>query len=200
MTTETTGTLPTQVTQNIRNRRTVKPKQLSDRPVDEAIVREMLENANWAPTHGMTEPWRFTVFTGTARAEVANLLAAAYPEVTPAEKFNPKKLDSMKTNPLRAPVLIAIGMKRQESGKIPELDEVQAVACAVQNMYLTAAAHGLGAFWSSNAAVCSDQMKAFVGLGEQDRMLGLFYVGYPSGEWPTGNRTPIDDKVEWRSE
>ena len=105
----------------------------------------------------------------------------------------------MRTNPLRAPVLISIGMKRQESGKISELDEVQAVACAVQNMHLTAAAYGLGAFWSSNVAVCSDLMKRFIGLGEDDRVLGLLYVGYPEDGWPEGQRTPIADKVEWRT-
>lgn len=188
------------ITQNIRNRRTVKPKLLSDRPIDEAIIREMLENANWAPSHGMTEPWRFTVFTGDARAKLAALMAEAYQAVTPPEKFKPNKLESMATNPLRAPVLITIGMKRQEGGKISEVDEIQAVACAVQNMHLTATAHGLGAFWSSNAAVCSDQVREFVGLGENDRMLGLFYVGYPAGDWPTGERTPIDDKLQWRTE
>ncbi len=91
------------VTNNIRNRRTFKPKLLADRAVDEVIIREMLENANWAPTHGMTEPWRFTVFTGDARAKVADLLSTTYEAVTPAEKFKANKLESMKTNPLRAP-------------------------------------------------------------------------------------------------
>lgn len=168
--------------------------------MDESLIREMLENANWAPTHGLTEPWRFTVFTGEARAKVAQVLVAAYEEVTPPEAFKPAKLESMRTNPLRAPVLISIGMKRQESGKISELDEIQAVACAVQNMHLTATAHGLGGFWSSNAAVCSDQMKTFVGLEEQDRVLGLFYVGYPLAGWPEGTRTSVDKKVDWRTE
>lgn len=181
----------------IATRRTIKPKLLSDRPIADSIVSDMLENANWAPTHGLTEPWRFTVFAGSARQKVANVLAEAYVEVTPEDKFKPAKLESLKTNPLRAPVLISIGMKRQDSEKISELDEVQAVACAVQNMHLTATAHGLGAFWSSNAAVCSDRMKAFIGLDSRDRVLGLFYVGYPSGDWPTGKRTPIADKVVW---
>ena len=99
-----------------------------------------------------------------------------------------------------APVVIVIGMKRQESQKIPELDELQAVACAVQNMHLTAAAHGLGAFWSTNVAAVSDLMRDFVGLGEKDRALGLFYLGYPDCEWPSSQRRPVEDKVRWVSE
>ena len=103
----------------------------------------------------------------------------------------------MKRNATLAPVVIVIGMKRQPSGKIAELDEIQAVACAVQNMHLTATAHGIGGFWSSNAAATSDQMRDYVGLSGEDRALGLFYLGYPSQDWPVGKRQPISDKVRW---
>jgi nitroreductase len=77
---------------------------------------------------------------------------------------------------------------------------MQAVACAVQNMHLTAAAHGLGGFWSTNPAAISDQMRQFVGLDENDRALGLFYLGYPAGDWPTSSRGSIDEKVTWHTE
>ena len=89
-------------------------------------------------------------------------------------------------------------MKRQPSQKIPEVEEIEAVACAVQNLHLSAAAFGLGGFWSSNAAVCSDAMRDFLQLDPHDRVLGLFYLGYPSGSWPTSTRTPIEDKVCWQ--
>jgi nitroreductase len=80
------------------------------------------------------------------------------------------------------------------------LDEIMAVACAVQNMHLTAAANGLGGFWSTNVAAISDAMRDFVGLDAKDRALGLFYVGYPAGDWPACERGPIDEKVEWKRE
>ena len=54
-----------------------------------------------------------------------------------------------------------------------------------------------GAFWSSNPSVCSRHVKTFLRLGEKDRVLGLFYLGYPAVDWPQGSRTPIDDKIEW---
>lgn len=184
----------------IRRRRTIKPKQLADVDVDESIIREMLENANWAPTHGMTQPWRFMVFSGEARARLGQFLAETYEQVSKPQKFKPAKKDSLKVNPTLAPYVILICMKRQESEKIPEIEEVQAVACAVQNMHLTAAAHGLGGFWSSNVAVTSDAMRDHVDLGKNDRVLGLFYVGYPAVDWPEGERDSIDDKVRWISQ
>jgi nitroreductase len=188
---------PESISNVIRYRRTIKPKQFSDRAVDDGIIQEMLENANWAPTHGMTEPWRLSVFTGQARRRLGEFLAATYKAITPPEAFKPNKYEGMSRNALLAPVVIALGMKRQEIEKISELDEIQAVACAVQNMHLTAAAHGLGGFWSTNAAAVSEAMRDFLGLGPRDRALGLFYVGYPACDWPSSDRQPIDGKVRW---
>lgn len=186
-----------EITGVIRNRRTVKPKEFSDREIEPEILHQILENANWAPTHGMTEPWRFSVFTGDARHHLADFLASTYKEVTSAESFRVNKYEGMKKNATLAAAVIAIGMKRQASGKIPELDEIEAVACAVQNMHLTATVFGIGGFWSSNVAATSDQMRDYIGLAENDRALGLFYLGYPAGDWPTGTRQPIADKVRW---
>jgi nitroreductase len=186
-----------EITQVIRRRRTVKPKEFSDQSIPRKIVDEILENANWAPTHGMTEPWRFSVFTGDARSKLAEFLASTYQVVTTPETFRQNKYEGMKRNATLAPVVIVIGMKRQPSKKIAELDEIQAVACAVQNMHLTAAAHGIGAFWSSNAAATSDQMRDYVGLSGDDRALGLFYLGYPSHDWPSGKRQPVSEKIRW---
>ena len=188
---------PDQLALLIRHRRTIKPKMMSDEPVDDAIIHEMLENANWAPTHGMTEPWRFQVFTGDARGRLAKFLASTYEQLVPPESFKQKKYDSLLANPLRAAVVIAIGMKRQEIEKISALDEIQAVACAVQNMHLTAAAHGLGAFWSTNVAAVSNQLRDLIGLGPKDRAIGLFYVGHPAAGWPESTRQSIDEKVQW---
>lgn len=186
-----------QITEIIRRRRTVKPKEFSDREIEPGIIETILENANWAPTHGMTEPWRFTVFTGDTRNELAEFLASTYKEVTSPDSFRSNKYEGMKTNATLAPVVIAIGMKRQPSEKITELDEIQAVACAVQNMHLTAAAYGIGGFWSSNVAATSDHMRDYMGLEGKDRALGLFYLGYPKGDWPESTRRPISDKVSW---
>ncbi len=188
------------VSQAIRRRRTVKPKHFSDRPIEESIVDELLENANWAPTHGMTQPWRFTVFTGRARKHLAEFLAATYREITPPDDFKPSKYEGMSKNATLAPVVIAIAMKRQESEKISELDELLAVACAVQNMHLTAAAYGLGGFWSTNVAAVADKMRDYLGLGERDRAMGLFYLGYPACPWPTSTRSPVAEKVTWRGD
>lgn len=49
----------------IKNRRPVFPDQfVAGKKVEDTIIEKILVNATWAPNHGMTEPWHFTVFTG----------------------------------------------------------------------------------------------------------------------------------------
>ncbi len=185
----------------IRNRRSIKPAQMdSGREVPRELLDALFENANWAPTHGFTEPWRFKVFRGESRQGLAEQLQALYRQEVPEGEFRQDKFDKLGRNPLLAPVVVAICMARGDNPKIPELEEIEAVACAVQNMHLTASAAGLGAFWSSPPILGCDGMREFLGLRAADRCLGLFYLGWlREGEnWPEGVRRPAADKVEWR--
>ncbi|MFT5411314.1 MAG: nitroreductase, partial [Verrucomicrobiales bacterium] len=56
----------------IRSRRTWKPENMNpQREVPQALLDTLFENANWAPTHGLTEPWRFKIYRGAAREGLA---------------------------------------------------------------------------------------------------------------------------------
>jgi nitroreductase len=187
-----------QINQLIASRRSLYPGVYSGERVDDQIIAQMLSNANWAPTHGLTEPWRFRVFTGEGLKRLALFQSELYKEVTEAEgTFDEKKYTKLASKPLLASHIISIGMKRDEREKIPEIEEIEAVACAVQNMYLTATAYQVGCYWGSGGVTYMDQAKSFFGLGEKDKLLGFLYVGKPKIEWPDGRRNPIDEKVEW---
>ncbi len=184
----------------IRKRRTIKPPMMSDRPVAQADLDAILENANWAPTHGKTEPWRFRIYRAeSARAKLADGLAALYETALAPEEQKEGKADKLRKMARLAPVVILVWMKRQTIEKIRELEEIEAVACAVQNMHLTAAARGLGAFWSTPPFIYRPQMNEWLGIGEKDRCLGIFYLGHPaeSEPWPEGGRRGIARKVEY---
>lgn len=190
---------PAALDEIIRNRRTIKPPMMSDQAVDEEDLRAILENANWAPNHGMTEPWRFKIYRGAARAELAEAMAALYERVIPPESQKPGKAEKMREMPMRAPVVVVVWMERQADARIAEIEEVEAVACAVQNMALTATARGLGAFWSTPPFIYEPAMNEWLGIAEKDRCLGIFYLGHPDASTPAarGRRRPIEDKIEW---
>lgn len=183
----------------IRQRRTVKPVQFSDQPVPDAVIWALLEAARWAPSHGLTEPWRFQVFTGDARARLGQWFADSYRARTPADRFDEKRAALLGSVPGMAPCVMAIVMARQAEQKIPEVEELAAVACAVQNMQLLAAAQGLGSFWQTGEHTYDPATAGFLDLAPNERCLGFFYVGHPKAPVPDMRRAPIAEKVRWHT-
>ncbi len=185
-----------EITTIIRDRRTIYPEFFSDRMVHREQIELMLNNAIWAPTHGLTQPWRFRVFSGDSRARLADFLSSTYKKIA-GDEVNEKKVARFETRPLRASAVIAIGMSPDPTNKIPEIEEIESVACAIQNMHLTATAQGLAFFWSSPKFLYSGDYNNFLGFQPIDKALGLIYIGYPDGDWPKGQRRPIEYTTEW---
>lgn len=189
-----------EITDLIRSRRTIFPEQYSSRKVHKEQIELIINNALWAPNHGNTQPWRFHVFTDEGLPKLSDFLGKTYLELTPKEQQNEMKLAKMISRPLRSSVVIAVSMAKQPESKIMELEEIEAVACAVQNMYLTCTAYGLGGFWATPKLIYDQKMNEFLGLQEQDKCLGLFYIGYPEIEWPKAHRKPLEYVTKWISE
>lgn len=181
-----------EINEIIRNRRTIFPEQFSQRKVHKEIILNLLENARWAPNHGMTQPWYFKIFFGEGIKKFIEFHSQKL-----SEKFTNEKFEKLKGRAERASAIIAIGMRRQISEKIPEIEEVEAVACAVQNMFLSATAYGIAFYWGTGGLTYTEEMKKFIGLNEKDKCLGLIFLGYPSVEWPKGQRRPVEYFTEW---
>lgn len=186
-----------EVNELIRSRRTIYPEQFTTRKVQKEQLEVILNNAQWAPTHGNTQPWRFKVFIEEGREKLSDFLGKTYLELTPKEMQDDAKLAKMMSRPMLASVIIAVCMERQPEEKIQEIEEIEAVACAIQNMHLSCTAYGLGGFWATPKLIYSKEMNAFLDLGEKDKCLGLFYIGYPSIEWPKAHRKPLEYTTEW---
>ncbi|MDJ0366418.1 nitroreductase [Hymenobacter sp. H14-R3] len=190
---------PQQFNELIRTRRSVFVPQFEPgKIIPDDIIWQLLENANWAPTHKRTEPWRFTVFTGAGLHKLADFQATLYKE-TAGFKFNESKYEKLRALPPQCSHIIALGMARSPGGP-PEIEEVEAVACAVQNLALSAHAYGLGGFWSSGGVTYTEAAKAFFGLGPEDKLLGFFNLGYVRTPGSAGKRGPVQAKTRWVAE
>ena len=191
-----------EITDLIKDRRTIYPEQFSDRKVHKEQVEVLLNNAIWAPSHGLTQPWTFKVFLEEGRQKLSDFLSNLYKEKMSDEDFSELKFNKLKNRPLMSGAIIAVSLKRDPESRIREVEEIEAVACAVQNMYLTCTAWGLGGFWSTPGLMYTPEMNEFLGLEGEDKCLALFYVGYPKAdfEWPKGHRKPIEYFTEWVSE
>ena len=184
----------------IESRRSVYQQQYTSERVDDAIVKKILSNANWAPTHKLTEPWRFMVFTGDGLKKLASFQAELYKKVTTADgTFKEDRFQNLLTKPMLSSHIIAVCMKRDEKKSVPEIEEIGAVFCAIENMYLTATAYGIGCYLSTGGVTYFEEAKEFFGLAKEDKLIGFFHLGMSRIELPKGKRKPIEDKVVWVS-
>ena len=184
----------------IRSRRSTKPRLFNGKKIDDKLIWQILENSNWAPNHGLTQPWKYKVFSNLGLEKLADFQADWYQKNTSKDKFKPDKYERMKTNILKSSHVIVICMERQESAKIPEIEEIEAVACSVQNMALTAAAYEICSFWGSGGLTYTEELKQFLGLKEKDKCLGYLYLGYSDTPSTQSRRNPIEQRVEWITE
>jgi nitroreductase len=191
-----------EISKLIAHRRSIKPALMdAEREISRDLWEALFEAANWAPNHGLTEPWRFQVYSGDARQKVATALQTAYKADTPEGEFRPEKFEKMGKNPFLANSVVSIVMKRDPNGKIPEIEEVEAVACAVQNLHLLASSVGLGVFWSSPAVSYGETFAKALELECDEKCLGVLYVGWPKEglEWPGSKRSAALAKVRFHS-
>jgi len=185
----------------IRNRRSMYPGSYSEETVPEEIINEILENANWAPTHKLTQPWRFVVFTGEGLKTLAKKQADVYKESTELSgTFDQGVYDMLLSKPLKASHVIAIIMKRDNQERVPEIEEIASVSAAVQNMYLTACYYELGCYWGTSGITYFKKTHQLFNLEENDRFMGFFFIGKLNREYPEGKRDSIEDKVQWVKE
>jgi nitroreductase len=188
--------LPTQVNELIRKRRSIFPKSYIQKPIPKEIIEQILENANWAPTHKLTEPWRFKIFRGDALEQLGIKLSEVYKANTPAEKFSEMKFNKTQKKAAQSDTMIAICMQRDPKESIPEWEEIASVGAAVQNMYLTCTAYNIGCYWSSPGTI--KYLNEYLGLKKGEKCLGFLYMGYHEMPEIKGMRRSIKEKIEWK--
>nr|WP_315222717.1 nitroreductase [uncultured Flavobacterium sp.] len=185
------------ISKNIRKRRSVFANDFIKKELPEKLLEEILINATWAPTHKMTEPWRFIVFRGKYLKEYGQYMAHYckdfYDELSAEAKK--EKLNYLANYPLNAACLIGVIMVRNTKIDLPEWEEIAAISSAVQNIALTCTAHKIGSYWSTKQ-VALDYVAQF-GLAANEKSLGLLYLGYYPENLKSSSkkRTPLSKKV-----
>jgi len=181
------------INEAIRARRSVYPAQFIDKPIPKEIIKTLLINANHAPTHRLTEPWRFKVFVGAGKTNLGHFLANKYLEITPEAIEG--KAEKIKKNCEKAGVVIAIILHRDLQERVPEWEENASVAMSVQNMWLALDQYELGGYWSSPGL--TQYLGEHVNLKENEKCIGFFYIGACEPLERIVKKGPIEEKVEW---
>lgn len=182
----------------ITERRSIKPTEFNGSKIEKAQIESLLAMADWAPTHGLTEPWRFVIMANEAVNRFCMDHARMYKENTSPENFKQVSYDKFLTQGEKASHIIAVFSSRGERAGILVQEEICATACAMQNILLSATAMGIASFWSTGGQILQPAMKSYFQLREQDTMLGVLYLGYSDKTISPGKRiTPLLEKQMW---
>lgn len=171
------------IANTIRERRAVK-NGYNDKEVTEEVVRSILEDAIWAPTHGMRQPWRFIFVNKDNRPDFAKKVAQTYQE----------ELHENRENFLNEPnAFLVVVMQAPEKQK--QWDEnFGATAALIQNFWLLAWEKKLGVVWRTNPHIYHPEVKNILDIGEDERVVGFIHLGYFDEAPEAKERTSIDEK------
>jgi nitroreductase len=189
---------PEQINELIKNRRTIFPHECTGEKIDDKIIWQLLENATWSPNHGKLEPWRFFVFADEKRQDLGDFLIKLYEKLTPKEDYNQQKVTKLRDRMHQSSHIIVVVAQTNQNPRIPEIEDIEAVACAIQNMQLSTTVYGLASYWGTGELVYAEQTHSQLGLSENEKIVGFLYLGVPKEDLiKEATRKPIQEKVVW---
>ena len=145
-------------------RRRWSPRAFSDRRVDPAIMRSLLEAARWAPSSYNEQPWSFIVATKDDTAEFSRLLSCL--------------VEGNIQWAQHAPVLMVsvARLSFEDDGK-PNRHAFHDVGLAVANLIVQATA--LGLVVHQMAGILPDKIRKLYGIPEGYEAVAGIALGYP---------------------
>ncbi|MGZ8398450.1 MAG: nitroreductase family protein [Gemmatimonadales bacterium] len=179
------------------NQRTSVRRFRSD-PVPRQIIEQLLDCAVRAPNHKLTEPWRFTVLTGSAKDRFAEI-RAKHRLKRYSDPATPEALagaDKVRRESRKAPVYI-VAMAAVNPDEITREEDYAAVMMAVANLMIAAESLGLGTFLKSGGVMQDPELLELAEVPDKFRVVGLISLGYPAERDPPRRRKPAAELTRW---
>lgn len=174
----------TELSKTIRERRSIRAGY-TDKAVSQELVRELLSDAVWAPTHGVREPWRFIFIPTEEKEAFIESLVQTFPK---DKRENRRDYFSQPT------AFLIVVMKEDPRQKQWE-EDFGATSCLIQNFQLLAWEHQLGVVWKTNPHNYEPQVRELLGVEPGEKIIGFLHLGYfekaPEGQ----PRTPVQEKL-----
>lgn len=176
--------------QLIRDRRTHLQMDRDD-PVPVELLERLCDLAQWAPNHKKTWPWRFAAFTGDGRSRLGDAFAE---DMIAQDTGDEAKRDKTRVKYRRAPAVIVVASAHHDHPTFHE-ENRDAVSAGIQNLLLGATAAGLASFWSTPPVHEGTRIRELCHFDVGDRIIGVIYLGWPTGTTEAPARPPVDVHV-----
>ncbi|HEY7613482.1 MAG TPA: nitroreductase [Gemmatimonadales bacterium] len=167
-------------------------------PVARETIERLLDCAVRAPNHKLTEPWRFAVLTGGAKARLAEIRAEhrirKYDDPTSEEAR--ARSEKARRETLESPAIIVV-MVRTSDDEVTREEDYAAVMMATANLMTAAQSLGLGTYLKTGGVMGDPGLAELVGLGDGHRIVGILSVGYPAEPETPRRRRPAGEVTAW---
>ncbi|CRK57286.1 Nitroreductase family protein [Alloactinosynnema sp. L-07] len=155
-------------------------------PTDEELL-VLVEQAMTAPDHGLLRPWRLLVIRDEARHVLAASIARSLPDPDEGARAGAKAL--------RSPLLVGIVYTPDPAARVPEWEQLAATSAMVHNLGLILHARGWASVWKTGRLVEADPVRAAMGAGPGERVLGWVHVGTADPAKRPAPRKPADARA-----
>jgi nitroreductase len=98
---------------------------------------------------------------------------------------------------LRSPVVLIAAAEHPQQPNVLAIENIEAVAAAVQNMLLVAEEMGLAAMWRTGDASYDPHIKQWLGLAPEDHIVAFIYLGFPAIQKLERRPTSFEEKTTW---
>jgi nitroreductase len=172
--------------QSLDDRRSVPSRQLSAPGPDHTTLLRMLRAATRVPDHGKRTPFRFLRIEGDSRLSLGERLAAR------SRARDPNASDSViEKDRLRfsfAPTIVTVIAKLGPDEKIPAQERLLATGCVCFALLQAAQALGFGAQWLTGWAAYDAEIRALLGIGDDEVVAGFIHIGTAQADAPERER------------
>lgn len=175
-----------------------RPAKTLDLPIpDRDQLEPILTAAARVPDHGKLEPWRFIVLERAALERLAVQTRHRASELGLDEEKTDKGAKQFEQGHL-AVVVVEIN---RPSEKIPRIEQTYSAGAACLGLLNAALASGWGANWLSGwPSHDGALMQKGLGLGGDERVAGIIYLGTERSAPPERPRPDLNEVVTWQSE
>ncbi|WP_299680564.1 nitroreductase [uncultured Tenacibaculum sp.] len=184
------------ITKLIKDRRSTYAYDFSEEQLSKETIENIVSNGLWAPTHKLTQPWRFVVLEGNHKLALGEFMAKYYRELYTEKEFSTERFQSTKQYAKNA-TLLGVIFQPSKRAQLPEWEEIAAISCAVQNMWLSCTAANIGCYWDTASATMEYGKR--IPLEEREQFLGILFMGKLKENIVLGNRRrkPLSKKLTW---
>ncbi|MCA1057744.1 nitroreductase [Rossellomorea aquimaris] len=168
----------------IRERRSIK-SGYTDKDVTEETVLELLNDAIWAPNHGLREPWRF-IFVSTEEKEgfVEGLVKTFSPD-----------MQENRRNYFSQPTAFLIVVMEEDPRQKQWEENFGAVSSLIQNFQLLAWEQKLGVVWKTNPHIYDPKVRDLLNVKPGEKIVGFLHMGYFETAPQVRPRTSAEEKL-----